>query len=106
MKFGSTIRFQPERYKRLSGAVLSGPYSGVCICDATQHQAMLGVPFRPDGAFPFVGAPATELTERKPWALWGEIPGPPSRGEIVFNNNNCANPREAGKPKDLDGSFL
>lgn len=54
---------QPERYKRLSGAVISGTYSGVFICDATQHQSMLGVHFRPGGALPFLGAPATELTD-------------------------------------------
>jgi len=54
---------EPERYRRLSGAVLSGTYSGVFICDATQHQCMLGVHFRPGGAFPFIGAPATELTD-------------------------------------------
>jgi hypothetical protein len=54
---------QPERYKRLSGTVVSGTYSGVFICDAKQHQAMLGVHFRPGGAFPFLAAPATELTD-------------------------------------------
>jgi AraC-like DNA-binding protein len=53
---------QPE-YKRFSGAVISGTYSGVFICDATQHQSMLGVHFRPGGAFPFLGAPANELTD-------------------------------------------
>jgi AraC-like DNA-binding protein len=54
---------EPELYKRLSGTVISGTYSGVFICDATQHQSMLGVHFRPGGAFPFLGAPATELTD-------------------------------------------
>src|SRR5579872_859532 len=54
---------QPERYKRLSGAVISGTYSGPFICDAMQHQSMLGVHFRPGCAFPFLGEPATELTD-------------------------------------------
>jgi len=54
---------QTERYRRLSGAVLSGTYSGVFVCDATQHQSMLGVHFRPGGAFPFVGVSAAELTD-------------------------------------------
>jgi AraC-like DNA-binding protein len=53
---------QPERYKRLSGAVMSGTYSNAFICDAMQHESILGVHFKPGGAFPFLGALASELT--------------------------------------------
>jgi hypothetical protein len=56
-------RIQPERYKRFSGAVVSGTYSSVFICDAMQHESMLGVHFKPGGAFPFLGALASELTD-------------------------------------------
>ena len=54
---------QPEQYRRLSGAVVSGTYSRTFICDARQHRSMLGVHFRPGGAFPFLQAPATELSD-------------------------------------------
>lgn len=64
---------QPERCRRLSGAVISGAYSGVFICDAMQHQSMFGVHFRPGGAFPFLGAAATELADAHARLedLWG-----------------------------------
>ena|SRR5260370_24229021 len=40
-------RLRPERYKRFSGAVVSGTYSSVFISDAMQHESMFGVHFRP-----------------------------------------------------------
>ncbi|MBV9746951.1 MAG: helix-turn-helix transcriptional regulator [Acidobacteriia bacterium] len=54
---------QPERVKRLSGAVVAGTYSRALICDARQHRSMLGVHFRPGGALPFLGTPATALSD-------------------------------------------
>lgn len=53
---------EPERYRRLSGAVFSGTYSHAFICNALQHEAILGVHFKPGGAFPFMRAEASELT--------------------------------------------
>ncbi|HZI85416.1 MAG TPA: helix-turn-helix transcriptional regulator [Pyrinomonadaceae bacterium] len=53
---------QPERLRRFSGAVLSGTYSRSFVCNALQHEAMMGVHFRPGGAFPFLGTEASELT--------------------------------------------
>jgi AraC-like DNA-binding protein len=53
---------QPERYQRFSGAVFSGTYSRSFVCNALQHEAMMGVHFRPGGAFPFLGTEASELT--------------------------------------------
>jgi AraC-like DNA-binding protein len=53
----------PDEYQRLSGAVFAGVYSRGFICDAKQHQSMIGVHFRPGGAFPFLGIAATELTD-------------------------------------------
>lgn len=52
-----------ERYRRLSGAVVSGAHSGVFLCDAAQHRSIVGVHFLPAGAPPFLGVPATELAE-------------------------------------------
>jgi AraC-like DNA-binding protein len=54
---------QPERYERFSGAVTSGTYSRVFIVDAMQHESMFGVHFKPGGAFPLLGALASELTD-------------------------------------------
>jgi len=64
---------QAERYRRLAGAVISGAYSGAFVCDAMQHQSMFGVHFRPGGAFPFLGAAATELADAHASLedLWG-----------------------------------
>lgn len=53
---------QPERYQELSGAVFSGTYSRSFICNALQHEAIMGVHFKPGGASPFLGAEAGELT--------------------------------------------
>jgi AraC-like DNA-binding protein len=52
-----------ERYKRFSGAILSGTYSKVFICDAMQHESIVGVHFKPGGAFPFLGVAANELAD-------------------------------------------
>jgi AraC-like DNA-binding protein len=52
----------PVGYQRFSGAVISGTYSAPFICDAMQHESMLGVHFAPGGAFPLLGALASELT--------------------------------------------
>ena len=52
-------RLQPEV---LSGATLSGPYSKMFVIDATQHECMLGVHFKPGGVFPFLNISAGELT--------------------------------------------
>jgi AraC-like DNA-binding protein len=50
-----------EEYKRFSGAVISGTYTGPFVCDGAQHKSMLGVHFKPGGAFPFLGVLASEL---------------------------------------------
>ena len=52
---------EPERYQRLSGAVFSGTYSRSFICNAMQHEAIMGVHFKAGGAFPFLGIEANEL---------------------------------------------
>lgn len=53
---------QPEQYRRFSGAVFSGTYSRSFVCNAVQHEAMMGVHFRSGGAFPFLGTEASEIT--------------------------------------------
>lgn len=64
---------QPERYRRFAGAVFSGTYSRSFVCNALQHEAMMGVHFRPGGAFPFLGTEVNELTNTHAnlTDLWG-----------------------------------
>jgi AraC-like DNA-binding protein len=42
--------------RRFSGAVVSGPYRRCFAIDPVQHASILGVHFKPGGAFPFFGA--------------------------------------------------
>ncbi|HEU4770349.1 MAG TPA: DUF6597 domain-containing transcriptional factor [Pyrinomonadaceae bacterium] len=64
---------QPERYRQLSGAVFSGAYSQSFICDALQHESIMGVHFKPGGAFPFLDTHASELADAHANVadLWG-----------------------------------
>jgi AraC-like DNA-binding protein len=66
-------REQTDQPRCFSGAVLSGPYSSLFVVDAMQHESMLGVHFKPGGAFPFLGALASELTDAHAnlTDLWG-----------------------------------
>ena len=63
------------RYARFSGAVVSGTYSRPFVCDVKQHHAIIGVHFRPGGALPFLGTPATELSNAHVNLedLWGPV---------------------------------
>jgi AraC-like DNA-binding protein len=67
---------QPDRVRRLSGAIVSGTYGSFFVIDTLQHASMLGVHFRPGGAVPFLGAPSCELADRHVdlAALWGREP--------------------------------
>lgn len=64
---------QPERYRRFSGAVFSGTYSRAFICNALQHESIMGVHFKAGGALPFLNAEASELanTHANLTDLWG-----------------------------------
>jgi AraC-like DNA-binding protein len=52
---------KPGQCRRYSGAVISGPYAGYFGSDAAEEVALMGVHFRPGGAFPFLGFPAGDL---------------------------------------------
>jgi AraC-like DNA-binding protein len=52
---------QPECYRRFPGIVISGTYGGAFAIDPSQHASMMGVHFRPGGAFAFFGAAVGEL---------------------------------------------
>jgi len=64
---------KPERCKRFSGAVVSGTHSGPFVIDPRELVSIIGVHFRPGGAFPFLGTPASELADAHVDldALWG-----------------------------------
>ena len=75
---------QPDRVRRLSGAVVSGTYGSFFLIDTLQHAAMLGVHFRPGGAFPFLGLPAGEMADTHVdlATLWGQAPAAELRGRL------------------------
>jgi AraC-like DNA-binding protein len=67
---------RPDRCRRHSGAVVCGAYGGAFVTDyaqSAQHTSIVGVHFRPGGAFPFLGVPACELADTHVDldALWG-----------------------------------
>lgn len=64
---------RPERYKRFSGALVSGAHSGPYVIDPRDLVSVIGVRFKPGGAFPFLGTPASELADAHVdlETLWG-----------------------------------
>jgi AraC-like DNA-binding protein len=66
-----------DRCTRFSGAVVSGAYSSFFVIDPLQHASIIGVHFRPGGAFPFLGVPAGELADTHVdlATLWGPLAG-------------------------------
>src|SRR5687767_12895452 len=52
-----------DRCRRFSGAVISGAYSRFFAIDPMVHASIIGVHFRPGGAFQFLGLPAGELAD-------------------------------------------
>lgn len=63
----------PERSNRFSGTIVSGTHSRPFVIDPSELVSVMGVRFRPGGAFPFLGTPASELADTHVdlEALWG-----------------------------------
>ncbi|MGA8185840.1 MAG: helix-turn-helix domain-containing protein [Terriglobia bacterium] len=57
----------------LRGAVISGAHSEFAVIDTAEQASVMGVQFKPGGAYPFLGMPASELRNRHVSldALWG-----------------------------------
>jgi len=55
---------QPDRCERFPGIVVSGTYARAFVIDPTQHASMMGIHFRPGGAYPFLGGNLAELANR------------------------------------------
>src|SRR3954469_8272728 len=49
---------------RYSGAVVSGAYRRFFVIDARDHASIVGVHFKPGGAWPFLGVPPGELADQ------------------------------------------
>src|SRR5687768_187818 len=64
---------RPNRCSRFSGAVVSGAYGKGFLSDSEEEAFILGIHFRPGGAFPFLGLPADELADSHVdlETLWG-----------------------------------
>src|SRR5262249_17213930 len=62
-----------QRFTDYSGAVVSGAYRGHFVIDTRAHASIMGVHFRPGGAFPLLGIPPGSLTDKHVnlGALWG-----------------------------------
>src|SRR5215208_5505818 len=64
---------QPNRGSRFSGAIVSGAYGKGFITDTEEEAFIMGVHFKPGGAFPFLGPPADDLADTHVdlETLWG-----------------------------------
>lgn len=64
---------KPDRGERFSGSVVSGTHCGPFVIDPRERVSVMGVHFKPGGAFPFLGTPANELADAHVdlEALWG-----------------------------------
>jgi AraC-like DNA-binding protein len=64
---------QPNRCSRFSGAIVSGAHGKGFICDNDEVTFIMGVHFKPGGAFPFLGVPGDELADTHVdlETLWG-----------------------------------
>ena len=54
-------RHNLEKCDRLPGSVLCGPHSSFFVIDTAEQDSVMGIHFKPGGAFPFFKLPADEL---------------------------------------------
>jgi AraC-like DNA-binding protein len=87
--------------RHYSGAVLSGTYSRVFVCDATQHESMVGVHFRPGGAVPFLEQAANDFadTHADLGDLWG-------RSAAVLRERLCEGARPQERFRILEAFLM
>ena len=67
----------PENCSRFSGAIVSGAHSSSFVGETAERILLIGVHFKPGGAFPFLGLPADDLvdTHIDLDVLWGPAVG-------------------------------
>lgn len=69
--------YDPKRtdvYRRFPGIVVSGPYASAFVIDPSQHASIMGVHFRPGGAFAFLGTAVRHLASNHAGLeeFWGQ----------------------------------
>lgn len=66
-----------SRFQSLRGSVISGAHTGFTVIDTDCQRLMIGINFRPGGAFPFFNLPASELCDTSVSldTLWGANAG-------------------------------
>lgn len=53
----------PDRFRSARGSVISGPQTEYVVLDTACQSSMMGIHFKPGGAFPFLSVPADELRD-------------------------------------------
>jgi AraC-like DNA-binding protein len=94
--------YHPERpCQRLSGALVSGAYNGFFGSDTAEEASIMGVHFKPGGAFPFLGAPAGELSGAHIdlETLWG-------RSAVALRERLCAAATPSERFRLLEAALL
>ncbi len=68
---------RPETCSRFSGAIVSGAHGRGFAPDTAEEAFVIGVHFKPGGAFPFLGLPAGDLADTHVdlETLWGPLAG-------------------------------
>lgn len=63
----------PDRFRSVCGCVISGTHTEYVVLDTASQSSMMGIHFKPGGAFPFFNFPATELRDEtiSLEMLWG-----------------------------------
>jgi AraC-like DNA-binding protein len=64
---------QSDECQRFSGAIVSGPHAASFVTETAFEASVMGVHFKPGGAFPFLGPAADELRDRHTdlEVIWG-----------------------------------
>jgi AraC-like DNA-binding protein len=64
-----------DQFQSFRGCLISGAHSEFCVIDTASQASIMGVHFKPGGAFPFLTLPAGELhnTHVSLDTLWGAI---------------------------------
>jgi AraC-like DNA-binding protein len=90
----------PDHCRRYSGAVVSGAFRGFFVIDTREHASIMGVHFKPGGAYPFLGLPADELADAHVdlCDLWGAR-------ATVLRERLCALPTPAARFSLLEAAL-
>src|SRR5262250_1872951 len=66
-----------KRYETFPPAIVCGPHSQFFVIDTASQRDVVGVHFKPSGAYPFLGLPSTEIWNLHVGldSLWGRVAG-------------------------------